>query len=134
MDTTEPKQRSIPFVRGSSHTSSASLPPLARRFPDTARNHFVAMSGEFIGTFLFLFFGFVCAQVANNIPSTQNPNGSLGPPVDSGPNPLQLLYIALGFGFSLAVNVWIFYRISGGLFNPAVCQPSYLSLFHTDFL
>ena len=30
------------------------------------------------------------------------------------------LYIALSFGFSLAVNAWIFFRISGGLFNPAV--------------
>ncbi|KAF2104028.1 aquaporin-like protein, partial [Rhizodiscina lignyota] len=28
--------------------------------------------------------------------------------------------IALAFGFSLAVNVWAFFRISGGLFNPAV--------------
>jgi aquaporin related protein len=31
-----------------------------------------------------------------------------------------LLYIALSFGFSLAVNAWVFFRISGGLFNPAV--------------
>lgn len=34
--------------------------------------------------------------------------------------PEQLLYIALSFGFSLTVNAWIFFRISGGLFNPAV--------------
>jgi glycerol uptake facilitator-like aquaporin len=32
-----------------------------------------------------------------------------------------MLYIAVSFGFSLMVNVWIFFRISGGLFNPAVC-------------
>lgn len=30
------------------------------------------------------------------------------------------LYISLCFGFSLAVNAWIFFRVSGGLFNPAV--------------
>jgi len=30
------------------------------------------------------------------------------------------MYISLVFGFSLAINVWIFFRISGGLFNPAV--------------
>jgi glycerol uptake facilitator-like aquaporin len=30
------------------------------------------------------------------------------------------LYRALSFGFSLAVNAWIFFRVSGGLFNPAV--------------
>lgn len=35
-------------------------------------------------------------------------------------DPAQLLYIALSFGFSLAVNAWVFFRISGGLFNPAV--------------
>ncbi|KAL7271267.1 Aquaporin-1 [Rhizina undulata] len=29
-----------------------------------------------------------------------------------------LLYIALSFGFSLAVNAWVFFPISGGLFNP----------------
>lgn len=32
----------------------------------------------------------------------------------------MLLYISLVFAFSLMVNVWIFFRISGGLFNPAV--------------
>lgn len=36
------------------------------------------------------------------------------------PTASLLLYIALAFGFSLAANVWIFYRISGGLFNPSV--------------
>ena len=35
-------------------------------------------------------------------------------------NPSELLYISLSFGFSLAVNAWVFFRISGGLFNPAV--------------
>jgi aquaporin rerated protein, other eukaryote len=33
---------------------------------------------------------------------------------------MALSYIALSFGFSLMVNAWVFYRISGGLFNPAV--------------
>jgi aquaporin related protein len=31
-----------------------------------------------------------------------------------------LLYISLIFGFSLMVCVWVFFRVSGGLFNPAV--------------
>ena len=43
---------------------------------------------------------------------TINPNGI--PAID------QILFISLGFGFSLAVTAWVFYRISGGLFNPAV--------------
>lgn len=37
-----------------------------------------------------------------------------------GPNPVALLYISLCFAFSLTVNAWIFFRVSGGLFNPAV--------------
>lgn len=40
--------------------------------------------------------------------------------INTGVDPSQLLYIALSFGFSLCVNAWIFFRVSGGLFNPAV--------------
>lgn len=67
------------------------------------------MLGEFVGTYLFLFFAFAGTQVANTNPVTM-----------TGPNIASLLYISLAFGFSLAVNVWVFFRISGGLFNPAV--------------
>ncbi|KAF2397455.1 aquaporin [Trichodelitschia bisporula] len=70
------------------------------------RGHLVAMLGEFLGTFLFLFFAFAGTQVAN---------------VDKTASIVaKVLYISLAFGFSLAVNAWVFYRISGGLFNPAV--------------
>jgi aquaporin related protein len=34
----------------------------------------------------------------------------------------QNIFTALLYGLSLLVNAWAFYRISGGLFNPAVCQ------------
>jgi aquaporin related protein len=74
---------------------------------DELRKHFVAASGEFVGTFLFLFFSFGGTQVANILTPGE-------------PNPSQLLYIALSFGFSLGITAWAFYRISGGLFNPAV--------------
>ncbi|KAL6718266.1 Aquaporin-1 [Lecanora helva] len=84
--------------------------------PENAiRNHFIAMCGEFAGTFLFLFFAFTGTQVANS--QTQ---GSQSTTIAQGSNPAQLLYISLCFGFSLAVNAWVFFRISGGLFNPAV--------------
>jgi hypothetical protein len=76
--------------------------------PNRARHMFISCLGEFVGTFLFLFFAFAATQIANNL---------------LGNNPMNLaalLYISLAFGFSLAVNVWIFFRISGGLFNPAV--------------
>ncbi|KAF2674396.1 aquaporin-like protein [Microthyrium microscopicum] len=78
---------------------------------DTSRNHTVAMIGEFTGTFLFLFMAFTGTQVANTYAANSNVHG---------PNPSVLLYISLSFGFSLAVNAWVFFRISGGLFNPAV--------------
>lgn len=67
--------------------------------------------GEFVGTFLFLFFAFAGTQVANDAAAA---NG------EQSPSASTLLYIALAFGFSLAVNAWVFFRISGGLFNPAV--------------
>ncbi|KAI4712802.1 hypothetical protein J4E89_001777 [Alternaria sp. Ai002NY15] len=76
--------------------------------PNRARHLFISFAGEFVGTFLFLFFAFAATQVANNLRGTR--------PMDIG----SLLYISLAFGFSLAVNVWVFFRISGGLFNPAV--------------
>ena len=42
------------------------------------------------------------------------------PDPDGRQTPQTLLFIALAFGFSLATTAWAFYRISGGLFNPAV--------------
>ena len=72
------------------------------------RGHLVAMSGEFVGTTLFLYFAFAATQIAN----------TLTPP--DAPNLQQLMFISLAFGFSLAVTAWVFYRVSGGLFNPAV--------------
>ncbi|KAF7845780.1 hypothetical protein BT93_L0679 [Corymbia citriodora subsp. variegata] len=85
---------------------------VVNRVPDTLRNHFIAMSGEFAGTVLFLYFAFAGTEVANNM--------------SSEPNLVALLYISLCFGFSLAVNVWVFFRISGGLFNPAVTFGMYI--------
>jgi aquaporin related protein len=78
---------------------------------DTTRNNLIAIAGEFTGTFLFLFFSFAGTQVANT------PKPVAGAP----PNTSALLYSSLAFGFSLMVNVWAFYRVTGGLFNPAVC-------------
>ncbi len=70
------------------------------------RGHLVAMSGEFVGTVMFLYFAFAATQIANTIAPVPNLN--------------QLMFISLAFGFSLLVTAWVFYRISGGLFNPAV--------------
>src|ERR1700761_1310908 len=86
--------------------------PFADRLNDTVRNHFVACCGEFIGTFFFLFFALSGTQVANT-------HG------DDHEELSRLLYISIAFGFSLAVNAWVWFRVSGGLFNPAVRPMSY---------
>jgi aquaporin rerated protein, other eukaryote len=89
------------------------------------KNHFVASLGEFVGTTMFLFFAFGGTEVAN-IGSNVNPTNSSSSDSNTttgattGFNVAVLLYISVAFGFSLMVNVWIFFRISGGLFNPAV--------------
>lgn len=88
---------------------------------DGLRHHFIAMLGEFVEILLFLFFAFTTAQIENNKPDTL-----LGYSLLSDLSLLQLLYISTGFGISLAVNAWISYRTSGGMFNPAV---SYLTCF-----
>ncbi|KAL9060113.1 MAG: hypothetical protein Q9206_001158 [Seirophora lacunosa] len=100
--------------------------PFLNFMPERIRNHFIAMAGEFAGTFLFLFFAFSGAQVAN----TKVPDAA----ISSAPDPASLLYISLSFGFSLAVNAWVFFRISGGLFNPAgtsVAQGLFIEMFLT---
>lgn len=83
--------------------------------PDTVRNHLIAVIGEFVGTTLFLFFAFAAVQTANaktdNLPRV----GAAG-----APSLLQIAYIAFAFGLSLMVNVFVFFRVSGGQFNPAV--------------
>lgn len=72
--------------------------------------------GEFVGTTMFLFFAFTGTAVAN-IPAGTGGTTTTG---GTGFDITVQTYIALAFGFSLMVNVWVFYRISGGLFNPAV--------------
>jgi len=76
------------------------------------------MIGEFIGTTMFLFFAFAGTQVANIGAGETADNSTTGQA--TGFNIATLMYISLSFGFSLMVNAWVFFRISGGLFNPAV--------------
>ncbi|KAI8962184.1 aquaporin-like protein [Daldinia sp. FL1419] len=71
------------------------------------QQHLVASTGEFVGTFLFLFFGYAGHLMVLDEGSTTSAAS-------------KVIYISLAYGFSLLVTVWAFYRISGGLFNPAV--------------
>lgn len=81
----------------------------------TIKHHAVAGLGELVGTFFFLFFAFGGTNVANNVNNFKAPS-ELGLASDLE----RVLYISLAFGLSLLVNAWCFFRISGGLFNPAV--------------
>ncbi|EGP82554.1 uncharacterized protein MYCGRDRAFT_77797 [Zymoseptoria tritici IPO323] len=116
----------IPFLGNShkpTHRNELRIPFLGF-LPNKTRNHFIAMVGEFIGTFLFLFFAFSATQVANAAAAgvQDGTTGTAGTKngISQVPNASTLMYISLAFGFSLAVNAWVFFRISGGLFNPAV--------------
>ena len=88
------------------------------------RNELVAMVAEFAGTFMFLFFAFGGTSVANTAAfySDAATAGQQGNSISQAPNTGVLLYISLIFGFSLMVNVWVFFRVSGGLFNPVVSR------------
>lgn len=98
----------------SSESSVARRIPLLSLLPLSFKGHIVACAGEFVGTFLFLLFALGGTNVVNTAP----PEGQNA--VELAANPAKILFISLCFGMSLAVNAWVFFRISGGLFNPAV--------------
>ncbi|SPO23612.1 related to aquaporin [Ustilago trichophora] len=92
------------------------------------KNNLIAFVSEFVGTVLFLFFAFGIATEATNArASSQNNGQATSLSQNAPPDTSALLYSSLGFGFSLAVNAWTFYRVSGGLFNPAVTLALFLT-------
>lgn len=86
--------------------------------PNRVRNEALAFIAELSGTFMFLFLSFGPTQVANAAAARAGDATSTSGSLSQAPNANTLQYISLAFGFSLAINVWIFFRISGGLFNP----------------
>ncbi|PVI05672.1 aquaporin [Periconia macrospinosa] len=81
--------------------------------------HLIAASSEFVGTFMFLYIGYMGQVMLINQESELAPNRT--------PSAQRSIFAALIYGFSLLVNVWAFFRISGGLFNPAVTFAMVLS-------
>lgn len=63
---------------------------------------------------MFLYFAFAAhlMVVSQNAELPQSKNG--------GNSSQTVVFISLAYGFSLLVSAWGWYRISGGLFNPAV--------------
>ncbi|ODV60407.1 aquaporin [Ascoidea rubescens DSM 1968] len=82
---------------------------------NSLRNYLVVIIGEFCGTFIFLWTAFMIAQIANHDIIL---NSMLD--VERGSSPAQLIMISFGFGFGVMVSVFLFFRVSGGNFNPAV--------------
>ncbi|KAI1125120.1 aquaporin-like protein [Nemania abortiva] len=100
-------------IPGNNGASRRGLAKILNHVPLSTKNHLVAAVGEFVGTFMFLLFALGGANAVNSAPDE-------GQPQDLAANPARLLFISLCFGISLVVNAWVFYRITGGLFNPAV--------------
>lgn len=97
------------------------FPAHRKRNPLTAtQSHFVAAIAEFVGTFMFLFLAFAGHLMAVSQAQRLSPAGMTGSTTDNQ----TVLIIGLAYAISLLVNVWAFYRISGGLFNPAVSSPT----------
>ena len=80
----------------------------------TVKDHLIAISGEFVGTFLFLWFAFAVHQMASDQAGQDAIRNA------ATPSSQTIVVISLGYGFALLVAAWNFYRVSGGLFNPAV--------------
>lgn len=72
---------------------------------------------EFVGTFFFLSLAFGAVQATTSA-------GAVGPPA---PNALNVFIASVSFGFSLLVSAWLFYRVTGGLFNPNVSLALFLT-------
>jgi len=105
-------ENSSPLPRNESNYDVPAPEP--KKHLSSLEGHIVAASGEFVGTFMFLYFAFAGQLMIINQASDRSI-------LNGAASSQQNIFVALVYGFSLLVNVWAFFRISGGLFNPAVC-------------
>jgi len=107
-------------VHGVGPKNHGIFPAHRKRTPlSTMQSHIVAAVAEFVGTFMFLFLAFAGHLMAVS-----------REPTPGTADNQTVLIIGLAYAISLLVNVWAFYRISGGLFNPAVSDWSSFVLPH----
>jgi len=76
------------------------------------------MVSEFVGTFFFLFLAYMAVNTSNI--NKNNPPAQFDDQLTLLINTASLLYIASAFGTAICIMIFIFGRISGGQFNPAV--------------
>jgi len=72
---------------------------------------------EFVGTFFFLSLAYGGVQATTAAGGVDQP----------APNALDVFIASTNFGFSLLVSAWLFYRVTGGLFNPNVTLALFLT-------
>jgi len=84
------------------------------------KNHATAILGELVGTTMFLFIAEGAAKTAK-LGRTASQTDGVAAPLDNS----TVMMIATSFGLSLLFTAWLFYRISGGLFNPAITVALY---------
>lgn len=87
---------------------------------ETVYNALIAVLAEFIGTTFFLFFALAGCQVANTSFVSSTTAAGTAASASTSISSANLLYRALSVSFSLAVNAWVFFRITSALFNPAI--------------
>ncbi|KAI0368623.1 aquaporin-like protein [Pilatotrama ljubarskyi] len=74
------------------------------------RDDLTAAVLEYAGTTFFLLLAFGGTQASSSEAATSGQASNIE----------RVMYISLCFGFSLLCSVWLFYRVTGGLFNPDV--------------
>jgi aquaporin rerated protein, other eukaryote len=72
---------------------------------------------EFVGTFFFLSLAYGGVQATSSAGGVDQP----------APNALNVFIASANFGFSLLASAWLFYRVTGGLFNPNVTLALFLT-------
>lgn len=97
------------LVKGNKRTSSFNMSN-ASHF-STFKLDVQAAFFEFIGTTLFLLLGLGGIQAVS---------GEGGAGTDGGSVIEKVLYISMCMGFSLLVTAWLFFRVSGAVFNPNI--------------
>ncbi|KAK7032746.1 aquaporin 1 [Favolaschia claudopus] len=78
--------------------------------PSNLRNDFMAAGLELVGTMFFLLLGLGGIQAAAAEVSLIGESAALQ----------GILYVSTCMGLSLVVSAWVFFRITGSLFNPCV--------------
>lgn len=118
----------VPYYNQCVHQSAGiSAESIEPKQGSGSRGHVVAAIGEFVGTFMFLWFAFaghlMVIEQASDVAILNGAKSSQ-----------SIVFISLIYGLSLLVNAWGWFRISGGLFNPAVYLPVVSNgKIHTDF-